>query len=503
MSNITHIPIIFDKSHLLTIGERLYSTSLDLVRELVSNAYDADATVVKLEIRPEEIVVADNGSGMDIETLKQYFIIGSQEKRLHAVSPVYQRKRIGEFGIGKFSVLTVSDYFVVETQQRKKQFHARLVFDAEKWRNDSENWSVPCEVLPYDADSPEGTTITLQKLKKPLDSSNVIRHIRERLPIGRKDFQIFVNGNEVTATAIPGKRFPVHFDTPFGPIDGEIVLANIPVTQRNIADAGITIQVKNISVTKSLFGFEVSHSVGVSRLRGFVNADFLPITSSRDNVIQDSEEYKVLYEKTREYLKAVLREARNLAFQKENARASEILRDALDKIGRAFKKNPEAFQESFVAPPLGEAPFSGFGEEGYSISKAQFVDGGIPPPALLAAYNQDIPTPADKPMRRRHMSLANRAIIRKMKFRNLGIICRMERYGAHYPPSFFEQGIIYLNIDHPLYRKQMEHDALLTMFIATLIGKELAVQKHPHDASAAYAFQHQLLTDAFKDVRAL
>ena len=63
--SIETIPIIFDKSHILTIGERLYSTSLDLIRELVSNAYDADATEVAIEIKPERIVVADNGSGMD------------------------------------------------------------------------------------------------------------------------------------------------------------------------------------------------------------------------------------------------------------------------------------------------------------------------------------------------------------------------------------------------------------------------------------------------------
>ncbi|MDP1722034.1 MAG: hypothetical protein Q8L37_02385 [Candidatus Gottesmanbacteria bacterium] len=41
------IPITFDKSHLTTIGTRLYAESLDLVRELVANAYDADASVVK------------------------------------------------------------------------------------------------------------------------------------------------------------------------------------------------------------------------------------------------------------------------------------------------------------------------------------------------------------------------------------------------------------------------------------------------------------------------
>lgn len=41
------IPITFDKSHLTTIGTRLYAESLDLVRELVANAYDADSLVEK------------------------------------------------------------------------------------------------------------------------------------------------------------------------------------------------------------------------------------------------------------------------------------------------------------------------------------------------------------------------------------------------------------------------------------------------------------------------
>ena len=79
----------------------------------------------------------------------------------------------------------------------------------------------------------------------------------------------------------------------------------------------------------------------------------------------------------------------------------------------------------------------------------------------------------------------------------------MERYGPAYPPSFLEQGVIFLNIDHPLYRKQMDNTALLTMFISTLIAKEFALKKHPHDAESAFAFQHQLLTDAFRDVRQL
>lgn len=75
------IPIQIDKSHLSTIGERLYSQSLDLIRELVANAYDADATEVRITINDNSIVVDDNGSGMDKEGLRQYLTIGSTFKK--------------------------------------------------------------------------------------------------------------------------------------------------------------------------------------------------------------------------------------------------------------------------------------------------------------------------------------------------------------------------------------------------------------------------------------
>ncbi|MEK7083002.1 MAG: hypothetical protein AAB972_02425, partial [Patescibacteria group bacterium] len=134
---------------------------------------------------------------------------------------------------------------------------------------------------------------------------------------------------------------------------------------------------------------------------------------------------------------------------------------------------------------------------GYVISKAQFV-----------ITKKPMHNPIDDPFlsikqapKRRNFSLANRAIIRKMHFANIGIVCRMERFGADYPPSFLEQGIIYINIDHPLYRRQMDNESLLTMFMCSLISKELALKKNPHDAQAAFQFQHQLLTDAFKDAR--
>ena len=66
-----YIPVTIDKSHIITIGERLYTESIEFVRELVNNTYDADATVVEIVLAEDMIEIRDNGSGMDREGLKQ------------------------------------------------------------------------------------------------------------------------------------------------------------------------------------------------------------------------------------------------------------------------------------------------------------------------------------------------------------------------------------------------------------------------------------------------
>ena len=97
------ILVTIDKSHLVTIGEKLYTEKMSFLRELVNNAYDADATEVRVDIAPDAISIVDNGSGMDENGLGQYFTIGSSFKKGHDRSPVFGRQRIGEFGIVKFA----------------------------------------------------------------------------------------------------------------------------------------------------------------------------------------------------------------------------------------------------------------------------------------------------------------------------------------------------------------------------------------------------------------
>lgn len=64
MPNINTNKVSVDKSHLFTLGEKMYRESIEFVRELVTNAYDADATEVMVNIGDDTITIEDNGGGM-------------------------------------------------------------------------------------------------------------------------------------------------------------------------------------------------------------------------------------------------------------------------------------------------------------------------------------------------------------------------------------------------------------------------------------------------------
>jgi len=121
------IPVQVDKSHIITIGERLYTESIEFIREIVNNAYDADATLVEVVLGTDTVEVRDNGTGMDRDGLIQFFNIGSQEKIERTKSSRLGREMIGQFGIGKFASLAACGRF--EVINRKKDFAARVIFD--------------------------------------------------------------------------------------------------------------------------------------------------------------------------------------------------------------------------------------------------------------------------------------------------------------------------------------------------------------------------------------
>jgi len=99
-----------DSALLQELGERLVTTPHVALAELVKNAYDADATEVLVTIREgkgsgPEIVVEDNGCGMTLKQIKDYWMrIGNPHKEKQGTSLRFGRPLTGSKGIGRFCV---------------------------------------------------------------------------------------------------------------------------------------------------------------------------------------------------------------------------------------------------------------------------------------------------------------------------------------------------------------------------------------------------------------
>lgn len=478
------LPITVDKSHIITIGERLYTESIELIRELVNNAYDADATEVKINLTSDTITVEDNGAGMDLEGLKQYFNIGSPEKRLHTKSPKLGRDRIGQFGIGKFATLSACETFEVYTQSQG--FAAKVTFDKKEWEKSSDSWHLPLETPPYDPKRGDGTIVILSKLKKQFDPNLVEQRIVESCPIRDPQFRVYLNGIRVKARYLPGKRVPFLEGTKFGPVHGEIII--LPEAKATTEELGIECKVKQVTVKREFFGME-SWGKDIARIKGEVNADFLPVSSSRTNFILDSEEYKAFYEIMTKVMGDVKKQLGRLKDERDNRSSRRALREALHRVQTALAQNPD-FAPDGVLPVADET--GGLGEAGMVKKKRKPKDETIGEESTKEKGRRK--KEDRKPM---VSQLTPNAVVQRLKMGRTGITCCLDHFGADGPECLTEGTTIFVNRDHPLYQRQVKNMKTHTMHIARLLTQEISLMKAPPDPRKAFERQSKLLKDAF------
>ncbi|HWO40524.1 MAG TPA: ATP-binding protein [Candidatus Eisenbacteria bacterium] len=480
-----YLPVTVDKSHLVTIGERLYTESIELIRELVNNAYDADATEVKLTVSPESVSVEDNGTGMDMEGLRQYFVIGSQEKLLRPKSPIFKRDRIGQFGIGKFATLSACKRFIVYTQ--KDDFAAQVIFDKDEWSRAAGEWQLPLELLPPDQGRGNGTTVTLHGLNKQFAPEDVERKIMEGVPLKAPHFAVFLNGRQVRPKSFSGHRIPFLEGTEFGPVSGEIVI--LPASAASVENLGIEVKVKQVTVRRQLFGAETWGKVA-ARIRGEVHADFLPVTSDRSGFVIDSPEYQVFAQTMQRIMTEVQSVLHRLTGKGEKRAASRALGEALGRITKALMKNPEF--SPFGPVPIGEPGGIG-GAAGTTSPGGARTEGK---PVEMSPLNRTS-RKLDRKKRPTVKRLTPDAVVRRLKMGQAGISCCLDHFGETGPESFSEGTIVYINRDHPLYKREAKKAESHTMHIARLLSQEIALMKDPRNPRQAFERQSKLLRDAF------
>lgn len=179
------------------IGEELISDEATAIVELVKNAYDADATVVKVVFeglvsarigeRPvaydiRKLVINDDGDGMSLETVLGPWLEPGTRNKDRNTHSIKGRVLQGAKGIGRFAATKLAAILTLETVDRQTNRKTDVVVDWGKFSDD--DFLSDIDVLyeeksiePDDdakseaqadnaANHSHGTTLTLEKVRK-------------------------------------------------------------------------------------------------------------------------------------------------------------------------------------------------------------------------------------------------------------------------------------------------------------------------------------------------
>ena len=286
------------------LGENYRSTEL-AVKELVDNAWDADASEVQIRLpqpmTDQPVQIIDNGAGMKPSELESdYFNVARDRRQIKGdLSNRYRRKVKGRKGIGKFAGLMVADYMKVETTAGGSRsilcFRRSALLEHD---GDLENFPISF-VVEKCPDTKSGTTITLTDLHHNLQFPNPekLRLLLIREYGQEENFSIFVNGEKITFADIPGPKFEHQINLPTG--GTAVIKITIADGKRKTPFSGLNMRVNGkICGPSSLYGLEsdeilprklVERAVGEIVIEtndeGLVTADWGGLIESNKDVI--------------------------------------------------------------------------------------------------------------------------------------------------------------------------------------------------------------------------
>ena len=105
-----------DLQNLINAMLRQYRSKYVVIREAIQNSIDAVAKHINVTIENNRIMVDDDGVGMDLNDINQYW------NTLCRTSKKREEGAIGEFGLGRLTLLLMSDKMFMETNKKGKPY---------------------------------------------------------------------------------------------------------------------------------------------------------------------------------------------------------------------------------------------------------------------------------------------------------------------------------------------------------------------------------------------
>ncbi|RZT98236.1 histidine kinase/DNA gyrase B/HSP90-like ATPase [Advenella incenata] len=302
-------------SRLATLLSQEYPSSERALKELVDNAWDADAVQVSVNLPKPltggAIVIRDDGSGMTEEELRRHYLNIASDRRTRRGERTAGKNRPvkGRKGIGKFSGLMAAATMTLETRARGRLCRITLRLDDLSRVEDIEQLDIVLHSEPCALEL-HGTIITLSDLHQGLayPDANRLRQILLQDYGRQDDFSITVEDKRLDVDDVSG-----HYEEQEHalPNVGKVKLRfSISDRKSGLRQPGIILRVDGKTVGRpGFFGLDQRDDFPPKLLRklyGEIEADGLRdhITAGWDAAVENSE----LLREVEAYVQPILRE---------------------------------------------------------------------------------------------------------------------------------------------------------------------------------------------------
>jgi hypothetical protein len=262
----------------------------DVIKELIENAFDEDATRVLITILRDNSISIEDNAGMDESEIQKFLLLGSPHKKVDSISPKLKRVRTGRYGTGRLSFLTSFEKMKIRT--RKGNYHKSFLIDTKSLDALFTGKSNLHEIRETRL-SRDGTEIIVSDAKSFVDELRLIKEIRKLAVLRHPLFEVYIKKSAkfkewsfsdaelIGVPEIQGHKIPLGLDK--GNIVGEITVARRPLTED---ERGIAVMVGGHIVMRTLFGFDSK----IPRVTGFVRCDSLTSRfADKSAIIEDKE----------------------------------------------------------------------------------------------------------------------------------------------------------------------------------------------------------------------
>lgn len=342
-------------SRLARLLSQEYSSTEKALKELVDNAWDADADSVRITLpaamSDEPIIVVDDGTGMTTQEVEAHYLAIASDRRERAGDRTPRKNRLvkGRKGVGKFAGLMAASCMTLESFARGVRTSFTLGLEDLALVEDIEQLPIVLntEECPKER---HGTAITLSGLHQHLSFPDPAKFRQILLQeYGREtSFHIAVNGKALGVDDVGGSFKEEAFDIPtVGDVRLRFAISDSKSVSRQ---PGIVLKVDGKAVGKpSFFGLDEREDFPpklLKRLFGEVDADGLRdhVTAGWDSLIENSQLLALVQDEITPIILDAFKEKHGKEIQLAHAR---LRREILNRVA-SLPENRRAYAESAI-----------------------------------------------------------------------------------------------------------------------------------------------------------